>query len=111
MTGALIGGVVLVANGVLCPVDLLVWARGSGHDRSRAWRGVARGEIIDRLIVRNRRWVRQLPVVGRKAEGRFGVTMALRSGWRMRDTRSRMEEKGGNHETDRGDVLFLPKSS
>jgi hypothetical protein len=50
-------------------------------------------------------------MVGRKAEGRLRVTMALRSGRRTGDTCSRMEEKAGNHETDSGDVLFLRKSS
>ena len=29
----------------------------------------------------------------------------------MRDTRSQMEKKGGRHETDSGEVLFLRKNS
>jgi hypothetical protein len=82
-----------------------------GRTRVRALRCIHCGDVIDPVIVRNRRRVRQSPVVDRKAEGRLCVTMALRSGRRMRDTRSQMEKKGGRHESDRGDVLFLRKSS
>jgi hypothetical protein len=49
--------------------------------------------------------------VQRRAERRPRVTMALRSGGRTRGTHSRMEKKGGKHETHSGDVLFLRKSS
>jgi hypothetical protein len=82
-----------------------------GGARVGALRCIHCGDVIDPMIVRNRRRVRQSPMVGRKAEGRLRVIMALRSGPRMRDTRSRMEEKGGRYETDSGDVLFLRKSS
>jgi hypothetical protein len=41
-------------HGFMCPVDLPDWASGSGHDSSCAWRCVACGEIIDRVIVQNR---------------------------------------------------------
>jgi RNase P subunit RPR2 len=41
-------------RGFMCPVDLLEWASGSGHDGTLAWRCVACGEIIDRVIAQNR---------------------------------------------------------
>jgi RNase P subunit RPR2 len=41
-------------RGFMCPVDLLEWASGSGHDGVSAWRCVACGEIIDRVIAENR---------------------------------------------------------
>ena len=82
-----------------------------GGTRVLALRCIHCGDIIDPVIMRNRRRVRHSPMVGRKAEERLRVTRALRSGRRTRDTRSRMEEKGGNHEIDRCDVLFLRKSS
>lgn len=50
----------------MCPMELLVGASGSEHDSFRGWRCVAYGEIIDRVIVRNRirardqRFVRRL---------------------------------------------------
>ncbi len=82
-----------------------------GGTRVLALRCLHGGEVIDPVIVRNRRRVRQSPMVGSKAEGRLCVTMALRSGRRKRDTPSQMKKKGGRHETDRGDLLFLRKSS
>ena len=65
-----------------------------GGTRVLALRCIHCGDVIDPVIVRNRRRVRQSPVVDRKAEGRLCVTMALRSGRRMRDTRSQMEKEG-----------------
>ena len=41
-------------RGFMCPVDLLERASDSGHDGVLAWRCVACGEIIDRVIVQNR---------------------------------------------------------
>lgn len=82
-----------------------------GGTRIVALRCIHCGDVIDPMIVRNRRRVRQSPVVGRKAGGRICVIRALRSGRRMRDARGQMEKKGGRHESDRGDVLFLRKSS
>ena len=41
-------------HGFMYPVDLLDWATGGGHDRSRAWRCVACGEIIDETFLCNR---------------------------------------------------------
>ena len=38
----------------MCPVDLLDWMSGSGHDSSCALRCVACGEIIELVIVQNR---------------------------------------------------------
>ena len=46
-------------QGFMDPVDLLDWASGSGQDRSRAWRCVACGEIIDEAILSNRETLRQ----------------------------------------------------
>jgi len=83
-----------------------------GGTRLLALRCIHCGDVIDPVIVMNRRCYGQPPMVRRKTrKGRLRVTMILRSGRRTRDNRSRMEEKGGNHETDRGDVLFLRKSS
>lgn len=98
-------------RGLMCRIELRDWGGSRGQDGSDALQCILCGDIIDPVIMRNRRRVMQPPRVGRKAEGRFRVTMALRSRRRTRDTRSRMEEKGGNHEIDRGDVLFLRKSS
>jgi hypothetical protein len=53
-------------HGFMCPVDLLDWASGSGHDSFRAWRCVACGEIIDQVIVWNRICVRDQRFVRRR---------------------------------------------
>lgn len=55
-------------HGFMCPADFLVERRDSGYDSDCGWRCVACGEIIDRVIVRNRiqasdqRCVRRLKV-------------------------------------------------
>ena len=41
-------------QGFMCPADLLVGRSDSEYDSSCGWRCVACGEIIDRVIVRNR---------------------------------------------------------
>ena len=41
-------------HGFMYPVDLLDWATGGGHDRSRGWRCIACGEVIDETILCNR---------------------------------------------------------
>ena len=41
-------------HGFMYPVDLLDWATGGGHDKSRGWRCIACGEIIDETILCNR---------------------------------------------------------
>lgn len=97
-------------RGLMYRILLRDWGGSRGQDGCEALQCIACGDIIDPVIMRNRRRVRQPPMVGRKAEGLLRVTRALRSGRRTGDTRSRMEEKGGNHETDSGDVLFLRKS-
>jgi len=44
-----------------------------GGTRVMALRCIHCGDVIDPLIVRNRRRVRQSSMVGRKAEGRFAL--------------------------------------
>ncbi|MDN5940475.1 MAG: hypothetical protein L0H94_01215 [Nitrospira sp.] len=41
-------------HGFMWPVDLLIGECGSKEDAVRGWRCVACGEIIDRVIARNR---------------------------------------------------------
>jgi len=53
-------------HGFMCPVDLLDWVSGRGHDSFRAWRCVACGEIIDLVIVRNRIRARVQRIVRRQ---------------------------------------------
>lgn len=98
-------------RGLMCRIELRDWGGSRGQDGHDALQCILCGDIIDPVIMRNRRRVKQPPRVGRKAERRFRVIMALRPRRRTRDTRSRMEEKGGNREIDRRDVLFLRKSS
>ena len=98
-------------RGLMYRIELRDWRGSRGQDGRDALQCIVCGDIIDPVIMRNRRRVKQPPGVGRQVEGRLRVTRALRSGRRTRDTRSRMEEKGGNHEIDRCDVLLLRKSS
>jgi phosphodiesterase/alkaline phosphatase D-like protein len=61
--------------GLMCTLDLLVGARGSGHDSVRAWRCAVCGEIIDLVIVRNRIRLRDQRCVGRQKKPRQPVLM------------------------------------
>jgi hypothetical protein len=57
-------------HGFMCPVDLLDWVSGSGHDSSCALRCVTRGEIIDLVIVQNRIRLRDQRFVRRQMKPR-----------------------------------------
>ena len=60
-------------HGVMCPIELLVGASGSGHDSFRGWRCVAYGEIIDQVIGRNRICAREQRFVRRRKKPRQPV--------------------------------------
>jgi hypothetical protein len=60
-------------HGFMCPVDLLVGASGSRHDRVCGWRCVACGEIIDLVIVQNRIRAKDQRCVRRERKPRQSV--------------------------------------
>jgi peptide methionine sulfoxide reductase MsrB len=62
-------------QGFMCPADLFVGRSGSKYDSSCGWRCVACGEIIDRVIVRNRIRARDQRCVRRLNKSRQPVRM------------------------------------
>ena len=62
-------------QGFMCPADLFVGRSGSEYDSSCGWRCVACGEIIDRVIVRNRIRARDQRCVRRLKKSRQPVRM------------------------------------
>ncbi len=64
-------------HGLMHPMDLLIGASGSEHDRVFGWHCVSCGEIVDQVIVQNRMRARGRRFARREKRPRQPVRMTM----------------------------------